>query len=172
MALVRIARFIVGAPGRMDEPPPPSAGQEAGLNNLPPFTGTAEEAQVLWNSPPIALVRQKRITPIQQDGSILDVAEYQRLTAIGKILAREDYLLMDDFGLIRPSSNLAGQCQSCRRFGFEAVKPCSQCKTMHCCDCSVPVPQYGPEVRLCARCARTAQKYRNNWALPSSPLQS
>ena len=86
--------------------PPPSGGQAPHLDNLPPFTGTPEEAYLLWNSPPVALFRQKRLIRLKRDGSIPEADEFLKLTALGKVLTREDYIFCDDFGVFGTCARL------------------------------------------------------------------
>jgi hypothetical protein len=170
-ALARLAARLASTPPAVAAPPPspPPEGQASDTDSLPPFSGTAEEAYLLWNSPAVALLRKKQLIRVQPDGSIPEAAEFLKLTAAGKVLARVDYILCDDFGMHGPASALIGRCYSCNRIAFQGTEPCPGCGLLTCVACSEPFEQNGQALRLCKTCKKLAELQRDNWALPSPP---
>ena len=128
--------------------------QPGSVEDLPPFTGSAEEAMILLQMPPIAKVKRIVLTKVGDDGSIPDSVEELRLTQVGKVIARTDFALMDDYGQIGRSDQLKGRCTSCFAYSFQGAA-CQQCQAFTCTRCGG-----AQEGRcLCPRCAQ------DNWAL-------
>jgi hypothetical protein len=171
----RLARLAVRLARPLPEvwatpPSPPPGDQEPNLGGLPPFTGTAEEAHLLWSSPPVALFRKKQLTGVQPDGSIPEAVEFLKLTAVGKILARVDHILCDDFGASGLASDLK-RCHLCSRFSFQAIQPCPACGHHVCPSCAESFDHNGVVLRVCGPCKEALVLARDNWVLPSPPTQ-
>lgn len=171
--LARIVLRLVG-PQRDSEPQrDPFAGPQADVDAIPPFTGTPEEAFVLLNSPPAALLRKKVIARIPRDGSIPQSAEFLKLTAAGKALAHVDFIVCDDFGAHASPSQAFERCHFCCRAGFKAVQPCNKCSRMVCTLCAVSYEEQGQKVFVCVECESKRAMERNNWAADFSlPLKT
>jgi hypothetical protein len=171
--LARIAVRIAGThPAVGALPPHPPGTQIPELDDMQPAEGiTPEEQFILLNSPPNVLLRKKQMTGVQPDGSIPEAAEFLKLTPAGKVLARVDFLLCDDFGVRGFASELAGRCQFCGRVAFHAVQSCPACGRLTCMECSAVFEQASQTIRLCKSCKKLADWERDNWALPSPPAE-
>jgi hypothetical protein len=168
-----VARYLAAiasrlTDGQQPQARPPFPGEPADLNigpeqlNYPPFDGNPEVAHSLWEEPPIAMAKEKRMTTVLPNGSLPDSIELMKLTAAGKVLARTDFVLYDDFGLQGEPGQSPSPCQFCSRMAFKA-NPCAGCGRMACPLCGRPVEINKQVVILCEACGRQAVLQRDNW---------
>ena len=151
-------------------PPPNSANVNNPSANLPPFNGSPEEALLLFQLPPIGKAKQRVITRIDPSGSIPDLVEEWRLTSMGKVLSRTDFMVMDDNFSIGPVQNLQGKCTFCHKIVF-AGKEC-ECGFFFCKGCIKQFEAGGKVQFLCPTCYLAAEWNRNNWAKPETKSPS
>jgi len=136
----------------------------AGLPMLPPFTGGAEEAALLWEMPPVAVLHQKEIARIGPDGRIPGSAEVMKLTSCGKVLGRVECLAADDFSELGDPARLIGRCAWCQRLSFRS-QPCADCRRVTCPECGrlVPSPDGKAKEWLCGQDLKSRERNRDLW---------
>ena len=128
---------------------------------LPSFQGGAEEAAVLLEMPPVIKVERHVIADVGKNGTLPDSVEELRLTSLGLVVARTDFVIMDDHSQLGRPEQLKGCCTSCQRMSFQGA-PCQMCGGFTCPGCSTLLSE---SQRLCPRCRRIAEANRDNWAL-------
>ena len=130
--------------------------------SLPRVQGSPEEELAMWDSPPVALARKGVITNVQPDGSLPETLEQIQLSPTGKVLARTNFVIKDDLGVLGKSGESPGQCQFCERYAFRA-QPCGVCGLVACPGCGAPALIEGKPVFLCKPCDRAAKWQHDNW---------
>lgn len=158
----RLEAWAARLGGPPDPPSPPPADLDPEVTYLPPFSGTPEEAAVLWQLPPVALIRKRVITRVDPQGQIRENAEIMRLSAAGKIVARIEFSFEDDFGVIGPAALLKGRCRGCGRASFQ-TSTCHRCGVLLCPACARPFDDAGKARALCEQCHAHAEQSRHNW---------
>jgi hypothetical protein len=166
----KLARVLTGLSSRIS-PEQAQAAQgsstpnpAAGLPMLPPFAGGADEAALLWELPPVAVLYQKEIARIGPDGRIPGSAEVMKLTSCGKVLGKVEYLAADDFSELGDPARLIGRCAWCQRLSFRS-QPCADCRRVTCPECggSVPSPDGKAKEWLCGEDLKSRERNRDLW---------
>ena len=129
---------------------------------LPPAGDVSpEEAMDMWDSPPVVLAKKRAIIKVQPDGLLPEALEQIHLTSVGKVLARADFIIEDDFGVQGKTGESPRQCQFCKRYAFYA-QPCV-CGLIACPSCGAPTLVEGQAIFLCKQCERKVKWQQENW---------
>ena len=88
--------------------------------------------------------------------------EEMRLTPFGKMIARTDFVAMDDHLQLGPVEALKGCCLTCQRFSFRGGA-CQNCGGFTCAGCGKSLNN---DTRiLCPRCLQLAEASQDNWEM-------
>ena len=168
-AAVRLAGWAAIFAGPQPSRLPNSAPESESITSLPPFAGSAEEADALFEGPPAGKSKAHVIARVSDTGKIPDFVEEWRLTKYGKLLSRNEVLLKDDHGQIGRVEQLLGQCGTCSKFSFRGA-PCDAHGGFTCAACLGEfVDEKGKVLRLCRDCLAVANFHKSNWLENDAP---
>lgn len=144
------------------DPAQTTANEGAQQQNIPPFTGSLDEALLFMELPPMAKIKRRLIVRISEQGSVPEVSEEMIMTRNGKVLARTEFMVMDGNNTVGRPEDLKGFCVFCQRFSFQG-KACEICAAFCCSVCSRPFQDPLGNHYLCAACEREARRSKRNW---------
>ena len=161
----RISIWLRRMEGAGDRPPrqPPQEAAPAlpEVGQTPPDDLSPEEEILLRQLPPIAKVKRHVIVPISEAGEMVELSEEIRMTRLGKVVARTEFLTMDGNNTIGHASQVKGQCTHCGRFSFQGQQ--CVCGRFICQTCAVPFEDKDTVLLLCPDCAHSANWSKETW---------
>lgn len=172
--LATLARTLSAWSARLGGSPPPQAAaatpEEADPASLPPLTGSPEEAFVVYQMPPAAILKGKQLAAVGAAGEVPESSEVIKLSGAGKAVRRVDFIITDHFGVVGPPDQLKGRCSKCGRVSFNGG-PCSICSVFCCGECGTALADGGRTLFLCPSHRQAAEWNKDLWAEPEGQVE-